>query len=287
MKRFMVFVLLISLLTILAISKIQLEAATFPTDINAKAIIVVDLETGEIHYEKNSKKQVAVAGMSKIMTEYLVFNAIGAHKFDWDSTYTPSNYVLSISEQPSFVNLGMKEDERYTVRQLFKAMSIASANDAAVGLAEMTAQTEEKFIDIMNEHATHFGLNETRFFSASGLDGDEVNLSSARDVSLLARKLILTHPEVLLFTEIPNFRTSAGETKENTNLMLSGKAHEMPGIDGLKTGFTEEAGPCFIGTGVFNGRRIVTVVIGVETIDGDTINPRFELTKSLIERFVF
>ena len=232
--------------------------------------------------------------MSKMMTGYLVLNAIGAHRLAWDSIYSPSDYVLSISEQPSIVNLGMEVDGQYTVGELFKSMSIASANDAALALTEMVARTEERFVNLMNEHAAYFGLNETIYYNASGLDGENIgqgqgriNVSSARDVAFLARKLILAHPEVLAITSMPNFQTSAGAIQVNTNLMVSGLPHAMAGIDGLKTGYTDEAGPCFVSTGVFGGRRIVTVVIGVEAVNGDTINPRFELTKKLIERFAF
>ena len=109
--------------------------------------------------------------MSKMMTEYIVLNAIDGRKLYWNDIYTPSENVLTITRQPSFVNLGMKEGQGYTVTELFESMSIASANDAAVALTEMVSGGEENFVTLMNEHATYFGLKETKFFNASGLDG--------------------------------------------------------------------------------------------------------------------
>ncbi len=284
------FLMLISIVTIL--TKKRPEADVLPTHIKAQAMLLVDFETGEVLYEKNSKQPLPIAGLTQMMTQYIVLNRIDGFKLDWDHTYIPSPSILSQSKKTSTTNLKMKSGEIYTVEELFKAMSIASANDAAVALAEMVARKENDFVKLMNDQAAMLGLKETEYFNASGFEGnddpsEQVNLSSARDVALLARKLLLEHPAMLHYANMRAFQLESGDVWLNTNLMLKGMPYEKRGMDGLKTGYTVEAGPCFVGTGTFNGRRIVSVVLGVEVVDSDRENPRFELTEALIDRFTF
>lgn len=261
--------------------------------IAAKAIILMDADTGKVIHEENSGEPLPIASLSKLMTQYLVLNAVKSGNLSWESTYKPSESILQNVGQSAAVKLGMTAGNAYTLKELFTAMSVNSANDAAIALAEMVSGTEEEFVDLMNKQAESFGLKETTFFNASGLDGDyigkgyeQTNHSSARDVSVIAQKLIAKHPEVLDFTKLPSFKTSNGTTLWSTNLMLEGMPEALAGIDGLKTGFTDQAGSCFVGTGVFDGRRIISVVIDVEAVGGDTKTPRFDLTRELIEQFV-
>ena len=211
----------------------------------------------------------------------------------WENTYKPSEAIQQIAGQSAAVKLGMTAGNAYTLKELFTAMTVNSANDAAMALAEMVSGTEEAFVELMNKQAKSFGLKETTFFNASGLDGDyigkgyeQTNHASARDVSVIAQKLIAKHPEVLDFTKLTSFKTGNGTTLWSTNLMLAGMPQALAGIDGLKTGFTDQAGSCFASTGVFDGRRIISVVMDVEADGGDTTTPRFDLTRELIERFV-
>lgn len=260
---------------------------------SAKATIVMEVETGKVLYEDNSKQPLPIASMSKLMTQYLVLNAINNGTLAWESTYQPSEYVQRMVQQAGAVKLGMVTGNSYTVEELFSAMTVISANDAAIALAEMVGGTEEAFVELMNKQAAHFGLKETTFYNASGLDGDyigkgrdETNLSSARNIAVLAQQLLANYPEVLDVTSMTDFTTSEGARLWSTNLMLPGMPQAYPGIDGLKTGYTDQAGSCLVSTGVFDGRRVITVVMDVEAGGSDTINPRFELTKELIERFV-
>lgn len=260
---------------------------------SAKATIVMEAETGEILYEDNGKQPLPIASMSKLMTQYLVLNAINNGTLTWESTYQPSEYVQRMVQQAGAVKLGMVTGNSYTVEELFLAMTVSSANDAAMALAELVSGTEEAFVELMNKQANSFGLKEAIFYNASGLDGnyvgkgqDETNLSSARDVAVLAQQLLANYPEVLDIASMTDFTTSERTRLWSTNLMLPGMPQAYPGIDGLKTGYTDRAGSCFVSTGVFDGRRIITVVMDVEAGGTDTINPRFELTKELIERYV-
>lgn len=288
---FVIVIIVLSITVVMNNKETTFEKADL--SVQAKAIILLDADTGKVMYEENSTEALPIASMSKLMTEYLVLNAIKSGTLSWESTYEPSAYIQQIKGLSAAVKLGMTPGHSYTVEELFTAMTVHSANDAAMALAEMISGTEEAFVELMNKQAKSFGLKETTFYNASGLDGDyigkgreETNLASAQDVSIIARKLIAKHPEVLDFTKLTSFKTGNGTTLWSTNLMLEGMPQAFPGIDGLKTGYTDLAGSCFAGTGVFEGRRIISVVMAVESERGDTTTPRFELTKELIERFV-
>ena len=289
MKK-LIFIVLIAVLGFTFILK-EKEPVDFA--VNAKAIILIDAEKGKVLYEENSKEALPIASMSKLMTQYLVLDAIEKGTLSWETTYEPSEYVQGALGQAAFVKLGMTSGNSYSVEELFTAMTVNSANDAAIALAEIVGGTEEEFAELMNAQAKSFGLKETTFFNASGLDGgyvgkgkDQTNRASARDVSVIIQRLLSDHPKILDFSGLTSFVASSGTELWNTNMMLPGMPQALPGIDGLKTGYTDEAGSCFASTGVFDGRRIITVVIDVEADGKDTINPKFDLTRELIERFV-
>lgn len=250
----------------------------------AKAAIVLEVESGKILYEQNAKEALPIASMSKLMTQYIVLEAIADGRLAWDSSYTPSAAALNQSRHA--VILGMDKQKTYNVRELFTAMTVTSANDAAVALAEMVSGTEEKFVKEMNKMAEQFGLQNTYFINATGLDEADTNRATARDVAAIANELLTQYPEVLEFTRMTDFTTSEGTKLWSTNLMLPGMPQAMTGMEGLKTGYTEEAGSCFASTGIYDGKRIITVVIGVEAEGNDTSTPRFELTRDLIDRYV-
>ena len=249
-----------------------------------KAAIVLEAETGKILYEQNAKEALPIASMSKLMTQYIVLEAISDGRLSWDSEYKPSKAALNQSRHA--VVLGMDKRKTYSARELFAAMTITSANDAAIALAEMVSGTEAKFVKEMNKKAKQFGLKNTRFINATGLDEAETNHATARDVAAIANELLNQFPEVLEFTRMTDFTTSEGTRLWSTNLMLPGMPQAMSGMEGLKTGYTEEAGPCFASTGIYEGKRIITVVMGVEAIGKDTSTPRFDLTRDLIDRYV-
>ncbi|MER2088377.1 MAG: D-alanyl-D-alanine carboxypeptidase family protein [Sporosarcina sp.] len=293
MKKLLFILLMVVLSFVVVINnkETKIEKADFKGV--AKAIILVDAETGNVIYEENSAEALPIASLSKLMTQYLVLNAIKNGALSWESTYEPSDYVQQTVGRSATVKLGMTPGNSYSVKELFTAMTVISANDAAIALAEMVSGTEEAFADLMNKQADSFALKETTFFNASGLDGDyigkgyeQTNRASARDVAVIAKQLIANHPEVLDFTKLASFKTDNGTTLWSTNLMVAGMPQALFGIDGLKTGFTDQAGSCFAGTGVFDGRRIISVVLNVEADGKDATNPKFNLTRELIEKFV-
>ena len=249
----------------------------------AKAAIVLEADSGKILYEQNAKEALPIASMSKLMTQYIVLEAISDGRLSWDSQYEPSSAALNQTRHA--VILGMDKNKTYSARELFTAMTVTSANDAAIALAEMVSGSEEEFVKEMNKKAKRFGLRNTRFINATGLDEEETNRASAKDVAAIANELLTQYPEVLEFTRMTDFTTSEGTKLWSTNLMLPGMPQAMTGMEGLKTGYTEEAGPCFASTGIYEGKRIITVVIGVGEDSKDTA-PRFELTRDLIDRYV-
>ena len=280
MKKLLTILLFAGLAVLLVMPKNEAVSLTQ----NAKAAIILNASTGKIIYEDNSKAALPIASLSKMMTQYIVLDAIADGRISWDSLYTPSTAALN--QPANAVKLDMQSGNTYTVTELFTAMTVISANDAAIALAEVVSGSEELFVKEMNNYAKKIGLDKTYFINATGLDADESNLASARDVAAIGSVLVDEHPEVLQFTSLTDFTTGAGVKRWSTNLMLPGMPEEMKGMDGLKTGYTELAESCFASTGVYNGDRIITVVIGVPAEGDDTIKPRFELTRELIDRYV-
>ncbi|MEZ7171909.1 D-alanyl-D-alanine carboxypeptidase family protein [Sporosarcina sp. OR05] len=254
-----------------------------PLSYDAKAAIVMN-EAGKVLYEKNSKQALPIASMSKLMTQYIILEALANNDLSWDDKYEPS--AVAMNQDRHAVKLGMDTNSTYTVRELFIAMTVISANDATIALAEMVSGSEEAFVVEMNKRAKQLGLKNTHFVNATGLDADETNQATARDVAAIARTVLNEHPEILEFTRMTDFTTDEGVKRWSTNLMLPGMPEAMPGLDGLKTGYTEIAESCFASTGIFNGERIITVVIGVEADGKDTTTPRFDLTRELIDSYV-
>lgn len=249
-----------------------------PLQLQVKSAILVEVETGQVLYEKNADEPLPPASMAKMMTEYLVLDAIAGGNLKWEDPVVVSRTAAATGGSGSLIAAG----ETFAVRKLFEDMSIYSGNRSSVALAEKVAGSEKAFVDLMNETARKLGLSErARFVNATGLPGpmssypaEGETLLSARDVATLARRLVLDHPEVLEFTKIPQlkFRETDRASMVNWNWMLEANAsvpdmkpYAYPGLDGLKTGHTDEAGYCFTGTAVRDGMRLISVVMGANT----------------------
>ena len=259
-------------------------------DINAKSAILVDASSGKILYSLNPDQTLAPASMTKMMSEYLILEAIDLGKINWEDIVSASEYAHWMGVNGgSRVYLGL--GEKHTVRELMEAMAIYSANDATVALAEFLAGSEANFVDQMNNKAQEFGMLNSYFVTSTGFPADELeefspaasgdNLMTARDTAILAWHLVNDYPEVFTFTSTPFLDFSPTlRNLPNWNRMIPGivKALEYPGVDGLKTGFTEEAGYNFTGTATKNGFRLITVVFNTSSED-----QRFIETKKLLD----
>lgn len=231
-------------------------AAISQEEFSSPSVLLMEAESGNILFEKNSHEVRACASITKVMTLLLVFEAIDAGKFTMEDTVTASAHAASMGGS----DIWLEEGETMTVDEMIKATVVASANDAAVALAELTAGSEEAFVENMNTRAKELGMNDTTFKNCNGLD-EEGHLSSAHDVALMSRELI-KHKEIFDYSTIwmDNLRDGATQIV-NTNKLLK----SYTGITGLKTGTTGDAGSCITATATREDFTLIAVVLGSET----------------------
>ena len=225
-------------------------------DISAPAAVLMDADSGKILYEKNAHEQRACASITKVMTLTLVMEAVDSGKIHMDDVVTASAHAASMGGS----DIWLEEGEQMTVDDMIKATAVASANDAAVALAEFICGTEDDFVAAMNEKAKALGMDDTTFKNCNGLD-EEGHITSAYDVALMSRELI-KHEKIFDYTNIWLDNLRGGETQiVNTNKLL----RSYDGITGLKTGTTGEAGACISATAERNGLSLIGVVLGADS----------------------
>ena len=264
-------------------------------DINAESAILVDATTGKILYAKNADTALPPASMTKMMTEYLVWEAIENGQISWDTTTMISDYAYSISANNSFSGVGLRQNRDYTVRELYEAMAINSDNATTIALAELIAGSEGEFVKLMNQKGEEMGLPDFKFVNSTGLENSDlgdnypegtdpngVNLLSAKSAALLAYHIVNDYPEALEISRIPETEFD-GQTIRNYNWMLPHDATYLEpfyyeGVDGLKTGYTELAEYCFTGTAIRNGERLISVVMKTGSEE-----ERFQETAKLLD----
>jgi D-alanyl-D-alanine carboxypeptidase len=247
--------------------------------IHSQSAILIDATSGDILLEKDANTGYPVASMSKLMTEYIVLDYIKNGTINWEDHVIISESANNI--QAAGIKIPVEVGDSLSVRDLFAAMIVSSANNATVALAEHIAGTEEAFTILMNEKALDIGLsNQSIFVNATGLPESSMeNEMSAEDVAILAYHLLNDHQEVLDIASYPEYQIEySGIQLYSTNKMLSKMNSEtyFDGVDGLKTGFTSAAGYCFAGTAQQGDRRLISVVINAEDDDS-----RFIETKKL------
>ncbi|MBS4193461.1 D-alanyl-D-alanine carboxypeptidase [Bacillus sp. FJAT-49705] len=269
-------------------------------NINGDAAILVEAETGKVLYSKNADQVLGIASMTKMMTEYILLEAIEEGKVKWDQEYSVSEYVWKISHDTNLSNVPLRRDGKYKIRELYQAMTIYSANAATIAIAETIAGSEKNFVKMMNEKAEELGLEDYKFVNSSGLNNkdlkgyhhtgteEEENVMSARDTAKLASALINRFPEVLETTSIPKMTFREGTedaiVMENWNWMLPSLVYGFEGVDGLKTGTTDFAGYCFTGTAERNGTRYITVIMNAKDDSGKgSYKSRFDETKKMLD----
>ncbi|MBC2390967.1 D-alanyl-D-alanine carboxypeptidase family protein [Listeria booriae] len=258
-------ILLIAMLTIIAILVLVFwnKGMNAAPTVNANSALLVSLKDDKILFEENTDQKVPIASLTKLMTAYLVLESIHNKQLSWDEGLT-----LKRLDDPRAVSLQARTGKTYySVQDLFATMMIMSANDAAEALAERVNSTD--FVGEMNAKAKELGLKKTKYVNATGLDSDgEESMSTAGDLLILAKELISDYPEILETTSRTSYVTKDGNTIHTTNDLL--QENEVDGLDGLKTGFTDQAGYCLIATAVQNGDRLIAVVLGSRT-DNDRI----------------
>ena len=238
-------ILLMSVLS-LGFSLSAFAAETDALQLKSKSAVLMDAGTGTILYEKNSHEAMPPASVTKVMTLLLIYEAEAAGQFEWEEAVQVSEHAASMGGSQVFLESG----ETQTAAELTKCIAIASANDAAVAMAEFVAGSEEAFVERMNRKAEELGMQETHFVNACGLDVDG-HETSAYDIALMSRELMTKFPEVQKYTttwqDTIIHKTRKGESEfglTNTNKLI--KWYE--GATGLKTGSTGKALYCLSGT---------------------------------------
>lgn len=284
----------------LFLSSFQIGIATETPEIEADAALLADFETGQILLAQNIDEKLGIASMTKMITEYIVLDEIASGNLSWDDQVPISDYVYTISQDFTLSNVYLTQEKTYTVRDLFEAMAIYSANGATIALAEHIAGSEEAFVQRMHELVESFGIEGAEIYNSTGLNNsslygyhvpdtpaDGENHLSARDMAIIAFHLLNDHPEILKISSIPQKYFGEGTSDEllmiNWNWMLEGLSFERAGVDGLKTGTTDIAGPTFTATAVEDGQRLVSVLLNAEAGDLDNLAPRFIETNRMLD----
>ncbi len=225
-------------------------------DITAAAAVLIEPSTGSILYEKNSHDIRPCASITKLMTLILVFEAIDAGKISYEDTVVTSAHAAGMGGS----DIWLKEGERMSVDDMIKATVVASANDAAVALAEHICGSEDAFVVEMNKKAEQLGMNDTVFKNCNGLD-EEGHVTSAYDVALMSCEAV-KHEKIFEYAAIWLDYLRDGATQiVNTNKLLK----TYKGITGLKTGTTSGAGACIAASAERDGLALIAVVLGSKT----------------------
>ncbi len=220
---------------------------------NAKSVLLMEADTGEILYEENKDLELPIASVTKIMTMLLIMEAVDSGKISLNDTVTASERAKSMGGSTMFLETG----EQLLVHDMLKGIAVASANDGAVAMAEHIAGSEKEFVRMMNERAQQLGMQHTQFQNTNGLDA-EGHYSSAHDVAIMSRELI-KHEKIFEYTTIWMDTLRDGKFQlANTNKLI----RFYKGANGLKTGSTSKALCCLAATAKRDDMQLIAVVLG-------------------------
>lgn len=223
-----------------------------PPPIGAEGYLLIDHHSGRVLAEKNADKRLEPASITKIMTAYIVFRQLAEGDIGLDDEVLISEKAWRTPGSRTYVEVGSK----VSVETLLKGMIVQSGNDATVALAEYIGGTEEAFVSLMNHHAQRLGMTGTHYQNSTGLPAPE-HYTTAHDIAKLVRAMITEFPDYYRWHAIREY-TYNGIRQYNRNRLLG----RMPGVDGVKTGHTEDAGYCLAASAVEDGMRLISVVLG-------------------------
>lgn len=259
MRKFLFGLICLSLISSFFIKENVVKADEI--DLNATSAVLMEPISKEVIYSKNPHEKLYPASMTKMMGLYLILEAVDNNKISFDDEVIVSSYASSMGGTQIF----LEENEKMSLNDLFKSVAINSANDAIVAMGEYIASSNEKFVEMMNQKAQEFNMKDTHFVNATGFD-DPNHYTSAYDMALLGSHLVEFDEKILKYTSMQEGYVREN-TKEpfwlvNTNKLL--KYYE--GLDGLKTGYTKNAGYNLTATAKRNGVRLVSTVMHLDTI---------------------
>lgn len=242
----------------------------------AKATVLMEASSGTIISANNEDEKLSPASITKIMTLILIFDALHSGKIKMDEMATTSAHAKSMGGSQVF----LEEGEQQSVETLIKCIVIASGNDASVTMAELIAGSEEEFVKMMNERAKGLGMNSTNFEDCCGLSDSDNHYTSAKDVAIMSRELIIKYPEIFKYSTIwmesITHKTKKGESEfvlSNTNKLLKSNQY----VKGLKTGSTSKAKYCVSTVAEKNGVQMIAVVMAA---------PNYKVRFSIAERLI-
>jgi len=252
MKKIAIFLLMLMIL----ISNCVVVKAEDNFLSNGRAGLLMEIDSGEILFSKNKDERLAVASMTKMMGLIIIMEKLENGEIELDDIVTTSKNASGMGGSQIYLETG----EKMTIRDLIKGITMASANDATVAMAERIAGSEEKFVEMMNDKVKELGLKNTHFVNSTGLDEDN-HYSSAYDMTIIAKEL-LSHETILDFTSVYEDYLRVDTPNKfwlvNTNKLV--RLYE--GADGLKTGFTDDALYCMAVTAKRDGMRLIAIVLG-------------------------
>lgn len=258
-------------------------SAVEPISVSAEAAFVMDNGTNKVLLDQNGNEPLYIASMTKLLPIYLINQAVEEGTISWDTAVPISDYAKAISQNYELSNVPLRQDFDYTVKDLYEAMVIYSANGATIAVSELLAGSEPAFVDLMKKQLDEWGIEGYSLYNVTGLPNNyaselgnlypdapvnEENKLSARGVATVADHLLDDYPEVLETAKIQEkiFMEGSGDEVRMTtyNLMLPDQLYARPAVDGLKTGTTDASGASFTGTALENDMRVITVIIGAE-----------------------
>jgi len=240
------------LLAWLAYSKVLVAVTPPPPQLDASNYLLQDFHTEMVLAAHEIDQQIEPASLTKLMTAYVVFSELKAGKIKLEDQVRVSEKAWRMSGSKMFI----EPDHQVTVEQLLQGMIIQSGNDASVALAEYTAGSEESFVALMNQFAQRLGMTHTHYENSTGMPGQQ-HYSTARDLGIITMRLIRDFPDYYRWYSQLEY-TFNGITQQNRNLLLRWDAS----VDGVKTGYTKEAGYCLVSSSKQNDMRLISIVLG-------------------------
>ena len=253
---------------------LPISAQAAALEVPAKSAVLMDVATGTVLHAQNEHSPLAPASVTKVMTMLLIMEAIDTGKITWTDTVTASETAAAKGGSQIYLKVG----ELMNVADMVKSIAVSSANDCACAMAEHLAGSESAFVDQMNARAKELGMNDTHFVNCTGLDDDAAaaeHKTSAYDIALMSRELLLNHPDIKKYTTIWMDTVRSGTFGlANTNKLV----RFYPGATGLKTGFTSSAGYCLSASAQREDMELIAVVMGCETSQ-----ERFNACKTMLD----
>lgn len=263
--------ILIGLMLTLSSRVVNAVVVPDPPALAAKGYVLMDAKSGEVIVEGNSRKQLAPASLTKLMTAYVVGKEMLSNRLNWQDKVVVSNQAWSVNFSDSS-KMFIKPGDEISVRDLLRGVIVQSGNDASVALAEHIAGSEAAFVSLMNGYASQIGMQDTQFVNAHGLDREGIR-TSPLDMAILMQKIIDQLPEVYaLYSE--RLFTWNEITQYNRNKLLWDKSIN---VDGGKTGYTEKAGYSLVSSATEGSMRLIAVVMGA-----NSKRARIEQSKNLL-----